>query len=186
MKNHKTCRARDIPFDDPLPVILAEHVRLYPSAAVTLPWHNPRDKHRHGKPVTRDLLFTHDGGHVNPSAFNWWWRKAWKAAGVPDRGPRLNGCHVLRHTAASAWLSNGLNIAKVAALLGDTKEVVLRTYAHFTPEDDDQARVIMKAFFSPEPGAVGAPFTSARRKIRCASRHHAASSSPRWPWPPRC
>jgi len=68
--------------------------------------------------------------------------------GVPDRGPRLNGCHVLRHTAASAWLSAGLNIAKVAALLGDTKEVVLRTYAHFMPEKDDQARSIMKVSFT--------------------------------------
>jgi hypothetical protein len=52
--------------------------------------------------VTRELLFTVDGGHVERNVFNWWWRKAWKAAGVPDRGPRLNGCHVLRHTAASA------------------------------------------------------------------------------------
>jgi len=40
-----------------------------------------------------------------------------------------------------------MNIAKVAALLGDTKEVVLSTYAHFMPEDDDQARTVMKAFF---------------------------------------
>jgi integrase len=148
VKNHKTCKYRDIPLDDPLPVILAEHVRLYPPGAVTLPWHDPRDKHRHGKPVTRALLFTHQGGQVHRNAFNWWWRKAWQAAGIPDPGPRLNGCHVLRHTAASAWLSGGLNIAKVAALLGDTKEVVLRTYAHFMPEDDDQARAIMKAFFS--------------------------------------
>lgn len=66
---------------------------------------------------------------------------------MPDRGPRLNGMHVLRHTAASAWLWAGMNIAKVAALLGDTKEVVLRTYAHFMPEDDDHARAAMKAFF---------------------------------------
>jgi integrase len=69
-------------------------------------------------------------------------------AGFPDRESQLNGCHVLRHTAASAWLSAGLNIAKVAALLGDTKEVVLLTYAHFMPEDDEQARAIMKAFFT--------------------------------------
>ena len=148
VKNHKTTKARDIPIDEPLPVILAEHVRLYPPLPVTLPWHDPGDKHRHGKPVTRELLFTHEGGQLHRNAFNWWWRKAWKAAGIPDRGPRLNGCHVLRHTAASAWLSGGLNIAKVAALLGDTKEVVLGTYAHFMPEDDDQARAIMKVFFS--------------------------------------
>ncbi len=61
---------------------------------------------------------------------------------------RPNGCHVLRHTAASAWLSAGLSLAKVAAYLGDTKEVVLATYAHFMPDDDDRAREIMNAFFA--------------------------------------
>ena len=32
--------------------------------------------------------------------------------------------------------------------MGDTKEVVLATYAHFMP-DDDRAREIMNAFFAP-------------------------------------
>jgi hypothetical protein len=59
----------------------------------------------------------------------------------------------MRHTAAPAWLSSGMNIAKVAALLGDTKEVVLQTYAHFMPEDDDQARTVMKAFSGALEGA---------------------------------
>ena len=54
-----------------------------------------------------------------------------------------------RHTAPSAWLSAGLSLAKVAAYLGGTKEVVLATYAHFMPEDDDRARAIMNAFFAP-------------------------------------
>jgi hypothetical protein len=40
-------------------------------------------------------------------------------------------------------------LAKVAAYFGDTKEVVLATYAHFMPDDDDRAREIMNAFFSP-------------------------------------
>ena len=159
LKNHKTCKARDIPVDEPVLSIMAEHVRQYPPVAVTLPWHDPRDSRRHGKPVTRKLLFTVEGGHVDRNVFNWWWQKAWKAARVADRGPRLNGCHVLRHTAASAWLSAGLNIAKVAALLGDTKEVVLRTYAHFMPEDDDQARAVMKRFFG---GAPEGPETRAQ------------------------
>ena len=56
---------------------------------------------------------------------------------------------MLRHTAASTWLSKGLSLAKVAAYLGDTKEVVLATYAHFMPGDDDRAREIMNAFFAP-------------------------------------
>jgi hypothetical protein len=59
----------------------------------------------------------------------------------PERGPQ-NGCHVLRHTAASAWLSAGLSLAKGAAYLGDTKEAVLATYPHFMP-DDDRAREII-------------------------------------------
>jgi integrase len=67
---------------------------------------------------------------------------------VNENYERQNGCHVLRHTAASAWLSKGLGLPKVAAYLGDTKEVVLATYAHFMP-DDDRAREIMNAFFAP-------------------------------------
>jgi integrase len=142
VKNGKT---RDVPVADEVIPVLAEHARQYPPVKVTLPWGAPD-----GRPVTRALLFTApDGGALNRSAFNREWRDAWRAAGVdPERG-RLNGCHVLRHTAASAWLSAGLSLAKVAAYLGDTKEVVLATYAHFLPDDDDRAREIMNAFFAP-------------------------------------
>lgn len=65
------------------------------------------------------------------------------AGGRGSRPGRLNGCHVLRHTAASAWLSAGLNPAKVAAYLGDTLQVVVNIYAHFLPEDDERARAVM-------------------------------------------
>jgi len=41
-----------------------------------------------------------------------------------------------------------VRLAKVAAYLDDTKEVVLATYAHFMPDDDDRAREIMNAFFA--------------------------------------
>lgn len=96
-----------------------------------------------------------------PEAFNRPWRAAWTAAGIPDRG-RLNGAHVLRHTAASAWLSAGLSVAKVAAFLGDTIEVTLATYAHFMPDDDDRAREIMDQFFGLAPGLAGAPAAGQR------------------------
>jgi integrase len=140
VKNRKT---RDVPVADPVIPVLAEHVRQYPPVKVTLPWGAPD-----GKPVTRELMFTtQDGRALNRNAFNRVWQIAWRAAGAdPERG-RQNGCHVLRHTAASAWLSAGLSLAKVAAYLGDTKEVVLATYAHFMPDDDDRAREIMNAFF---------------------------------------
>ena len=142
VKNKKT---RDVPVADPVIPLLAEHVRQYPPVKVTLPWGAPD-----GKPTTRELMFTtSDGRALNRNAFNRVWQAAWRTAGVdPERG-RQNGCHVLRHTAASAWLSAGLSLAKVAVYLGDTKEVVLATYAHFMPDDDDRAREIMNAFFAP-------------------------------------
>ncbi len=149
----KNGKIRDAPVADPVILTLAEHVRQYPPVSVTLPWGAPD-----GKPVTRELLFTTaDGRALGRNAFNNMWRNAWRAAGVdPERG-RQNGCHVLRHTAASAWLSKGLGLPKVAAYLGDTKEVVLATYAHFMPDDDDRAREIMNAFFEvPGEGSCAA------------------------------
>jgi len=48
--------------------------------------------------------------------------------GEPKRRPDPgNGMHVLRHTAASAWLSAGVDVASVAAWLGDTPHTVLET-----------------------------------------------------------
>lgn len=146
IKNKKT---RDVPVADPVIPVLSEHVRLHPPVSVTLPWHDPRDPKRHGKPVTRRLMFTRpDGGALTRPVFNRQWRKAWKAAGIPA-AEQINGCHVLRHTAASEWLSKGLGLARVAAYLGDTKEVIVKTYAHFMPDDDGRAREIMSAFFAP-------------------------------------
>jgi integrase len=150
----KNDKIHAVPVADPVIPVLSEHVRQYPPVPVTLPWGRPD-----GRPVTRELLFTMDGRALNRNDFNRLWRPAWKAAGVPDRG-RQNGCHALRHTAASAWLSAGLSLAKVAAYLGDTKEEVLKTYAHFMPDDDDRARGIMNAFFlpaqAPESGSCAA------------------------------
>lgn len=149
LKNKKT---RDVPVAARVLPVLAEHMRACPPVAVTLPWHDPRDPRKHGQPVTRELVFTRPGGlQLEREAFNRPWRAAWAKAGIPDRG-RLNGCHVLRHTAASQWLSGGLNPAKVAAYLGDTLQVVLDTYAHCLPDDDDRARAIMDLFFA-EPGS---------------------------------
>jgi integrase len=55
--------------------------------------------------------------------------------------------HALRHTAASAWLSAGVNVAAVAAWLGDTEQITLATYAHFMSADDDRGRRAMDKFF---------------------------------------
>lgn len=138
-------KARDVPVAAPVIPRLSEHVRLHPPTTATLPWHEPGAK-RHGRPVTRSLLFTTSTGRPwARGRFNEHWGTARKAAGIPAAPG--NGCHVLRHTAASVWLSHGVSLAKVAAYLGDTKEVVLATYAHFMPSDDDRARETMSAFF---------------------------------------
>jgi integrase len=135
---------------------LAEHVRLHPPAEVTLPWHDLQDPMRHGQLVTRRLMFIKPhGAALDRMIFNRAWIKAWKAAGVRDTG--RNGCHVLRHTAASAWLSNGLGLARTAAYLGDTQEVILRTYSHFMAKDEDLAREIMDAFLEPLESSACAP-----------------------------
>jgi integrase len=142
----KNDRPRIVPLPSWTAGRLARHLELFPPVPVTLPWLKP--DHTIGKDVTRLLLFTREGRRpLTRSAFNPHWRRAWKAAGVED-AEQVNGFHVCRHSAASAWLSGGLNIAKVAAFLGDSVAVVSRTYAHFLPDDDERARGIMEAHFS--------------------------------------
>ena len=56
--------------------------------------------------------------------------------------------HALRHTAASAWLSRGVDITAVAAWLGDTVATVYRYYAHMMPDADERGRNAMAGFFA--------------------------------------
>lgn len=158
-KNSKT---RDVPIPGPLLPILAEHIRSYPPVEVTLPWATPD-----GKAVTRTLVFANAAhGVLDRHGFNHLWRRAWRAVGIPDRGGK-NGMHVLRHTAASTWLSHGLSLAKTAAYLGDTQEVILRTYSHFLPGDEDRARAIMDDWMT---GALDSGETASAPDVPQAAR----------------
>lgn len=153
LKNDKT---RDVPVAAQVIPVLSEHVRRFPPVEVTLPW-SEKGSRMDGKPVTRNLVFTHIGGTAyHRELANRPWRRAWKSAGIPDLG-RANGMHVLRHSAASRWLSKGLNIARVAAYLGDTVAVVVSTYSHFMPDDDQRGRAIMDDFLTPGAGHPEAP-----------------------------
>lgn len=153
----KNRKERDVPIADPVVTALAEHVRLHPPMEITLPRGMPD-----GKPVTRRLIFYRPDGQPHyRNTVNRPWKQAWKNAGIPE-AERINGMHVLRHTAASVWLSAGLSLAKVAAYLGDTKGIVLETYAHFMPDDDDRAREIMNAFFAAASCARNVPAGPAR------------------------
>jgi integrase len=145
----KNRKPRTVPVSRHVVPLLARHVEQFPPAAVTLPWSQRKDK-RDGKPETRRLLFTDGhGGAWRKQTVNRRWRAGWQSAGVPDAG-RANGMHVLRHTAASTWLSHGLNPAKVADWLGDTVAMVLKTYAHYLPHDDELGRSIMDEFLAPQ------------------------------------
>jgi len=154
----KNDNKRTVPVAAPVLPVLSEHVRLYPPVAVTLPWSEKGSK-KDGQPVTRMLVFHNAGEAYHKQTVNRRWKKAWTAAGVPDRG-RKNGMHVLRHSAATRWLSRGLNPAKVAHFLGDSLSVVITVYSHWLPDDTDKGRAIMDDYLAPgqvPPGATKYP-----------------------------
>ncbi len=156
----KNAKDHDVPIPDELAEDAAAHLRLYPAAAVTLPWDDKDDREKHGRPVTRRLVFSDAKGRVlNRST---WDRDVWKpalaAAGIiakRERGQqqwapaRAEGTHAAwRHTAASAWLAEGVSITDVAEWLGDTVETVYRTYAHMMPGADERGRAATSAFLA--------------------------------------
>jgi integrase len=150
----KNRKARSVPLAPGVALRLARHMELYPPAEVTLPWHDLKDRRLHGTMVTVRLVLSRpDGRALDRNAFNpQVWRPAVAKAGI--EGGRDSGCHALRHTAASAWLRSGIDVVRVAAWLGDAPQMVLGTYAHMMPGDDDaDGRAAVDAFF----GGQGAP-----------------------------
>ena len=142
----KNDRVRTVPVARDVIDLLAASLREQPAVAVTLPW-SQKNHRQDGKPVMRELLFVRpDGQALSRSAFNPYWRRAVKAAGI-EYVPQINGFHVCRHSAAAVWLSDGLNIARVASYLGDSVATVSRHYSHFMPNDEERARGIMDRHF---------------------------------------
>ena len=143
----KNDRVRTVPVAADVIEVLAASMCEFGPVPVTLPW-SQRSHRQHGKPVTRELLFTRpDGRALNRSAFNPYWRRAVKAAGI-EYVPQIGGFHVCRHSAAAVWLSDGLNIARVASYLGDSVATVSKHYSHFMPDDTERARGIMDRHFA--------------------------------------
>jgi integrase len=146
----KRGKVRTVPLSETVAVALAEHLRRFPPAEVTLPWREPG-----GAPTTLELVFANTaGGPVNRGSFNdRVWKPALATAGVEPT--RENGYHVLRHTYASTQLQAGVSVPAVARYLGhaDGGALLLRTYAHVMPQAPDQARAAVDAFLrSCEPG----------------------------------
>jgi hypothetical protein len=149
---------------------LSEHLAARPATAVTLPF--LRVDGKLDGDMTRRLIFANNGRPWHQGTLQRPWIRARKKAGVPEAA-QINGMHVLRHSAALERLSKGLGLAKAAAYLGYTKEVVLSVYAYFMPSDNDLAREIMNGFFTPPVSAENAQeMTSAspRRSLWLVNR----------------
>lgn len=154
LKNRKPHR---VPLAPAVAGALAAHLAQYPAAEVTLPWHDPRDPREHGREVTLRLVLAGAGGGALTRSALWraWNTAAARAAGVTaaDASGHLavtgRNMHRLRHTYASAQLRAGTDVVRVAAALGDTVEMVVKTYAHLMPEEDGDAdlRDAVDAFF---------------------------------------
>jgi integrase len=150
---------------------LTRHLEAHPAREVTLPWHDPRHPREHGKPVTVRLVLSDAAG---APLTRWTLQDAWRAAaakalkGGAGSRRRVTGqnMHRMRHTYASAQLRAGVDVVRVAAAMGDTADVVVKTYAHLMRDDDGDAalRDAVDAFFgasapdvpSEEPPAASA------------------------------
>jgi integrase len=82
-----------------------------------------------------DLVFADElGGPIHPQRLTESFGQLRKAAGLPT-----GTLHVLRHTAATLALTDGVPVHIVAARMGDNPNTVLSTYAHLLPQSDELA-----------------------------------------------
>jgi integrase len=110
-------RTRDVPLPDSVGMALAEHLAVRSTSS------------------SSTLIFTNERGEpFNRSPFNATWRKATAAAGV------TGGFHQLRHGYASNLLAAGVDLATVAAAMGDREATVLAYYSHMIPDTGDRIR----------------------------------------------
>lgn len=142
-------KQRKVPMPDTVKERLSAHLTAHSPVEVTLPWNVPG-----GDPVSERLVFvSQDGTALDRNDFNRIWRAARVKAGIPST--RQHGMHVLRHTAASAWLQAGVDIRTVAEYLGHADPgFTLRTYIHLMPNAADRARTAMDRFFQGDEEAA--------------------------------
>jgi Phage integrase family len=126
----------------------------------------------------RDLVFCDEfGGPIHPRRLGEHFHRHREAAGI-----RTGTQHVLRHTAATLALSNGVAVHIVAARLRDRPEQILSTCAHLLPQSDELAAervaaVIRSWAFRERPdlkrlqtGRFAPNFRLGARSPRCRSR----------------
>lgn len=156
-------KTREVPLSESVKFALAEHMRLFPPAMVTLPWGKPG-----GELVEVRLFFsTGPGRAVHLNTFSdTWWRAINRVGIVPrlkpgeKRGARFreHGIHMLRHYFASVLLTEGESPKAVAEWLGhsDGGVLLLKTYAHLMPSSEQRMRTAIDAALRrPDPAAGG-------------------------------
>lgn len=145
-------KERDVPLPGAVSLALAAHIKASPPVEVTLPWNEPGNLKRHGKPVTAALVFSREGGPVLPSTFNTGsWIPARNAAGMAE-----GGMHQLRHFYASALLAGGVDVKALSEYLGHHDPAITLRILHLMPSAEGRAlRAIEVAFAEASSGADG-------------------------------
>lgn len=127
LKTENSYRPR-LPLPDWVAVELSRHIAEYPS--------DDRD----------GLLFLAAmGGRLRRDHWN---RRVWKPAVEEAQIPTLT-FHGLRHFYASALIQSGHSPIAVADRLGNSPQMVLDTYAHLWPSDEDRTRQALDNLFAP-------------------------------------
>jgi len=95
----------------------------------------------------QDLVFCNElGASIHPQVLTAAFARHRGAAGIPT-----GTLHILRHTAATIALSEGVPLHVMAGRLGDRPETLLATYAHLLPHSDEQAAATVAAVLVDKP-----------------------------------
>lgn len=142
-------KEREVPLEDDVALRLAYHIEHYGAVEVTLPWNEPENPRKHGKPHTAALMFSKGGASLHPATFyTGAWRPARDAAGIAD-----GGLHEMRHFFASVLLAGGVDVKALSEYLGHhDPTVTLRIYAHLMPSARGRALRAIKAAFAEARG----------------------------------
>lgn len=97
-----------------------------------------------------DLVFCDELGRpLSPDSIGRRFVAQRKAAGIST-----GSVHVLRHTAATLALTNGIPLHVVAGRLGDDPRTLLGTYAHLLPHSDEEAANVVAEVLTPVRGVT--------------------------------
>jgi integrase len=131
---------RKVPLPSVTAEVLAEHIRRFPpgpdGSIFMCPW---------GRGSARRGLW-------NPTAQSRAYRAAAAAAGLPSG----TTSHDLRHHYASVLLAAGESLHTVAERVGDTPQMVLTTYGHVMPDQEDRTRRVIDAAWKDAGREAGA------------------------------